>query len=271
MKKHLNFRGKLTGFTLIELLVVIVIIGVLATISVSTFSGYFERARLAKAQASYSQIKTLFLAQNASTENEFFTGWYAFDGDNDVKTNSPYLLDKTEQKNHLNEANLNNASFRQSSDTPLKTGKSLKTNRAQIYKIGLFSGRPVNKITFAFWFKKSDEITTCPIYSGTSAIWLLENGKIKFLLDNNNSLTTRINTYKNNKWHYLIASYGDKIMRIWLDGKLVDSKNEVILEEDLLSGWKGVSIGYNSIGRSFNGWLDEIMFFPYSFDGKKLK
>jgi len=39
------------GFTLIELLVVIVIIGILATISVATFSGYFDRARTAKIEA----------------------------------------------------------------------------------------------------------------------------------------------------------------------------------------------------------------------------
>jgi len=38
-----NMKQK--GFTLIELLVVIVIIGILATISVATFSGYFGKAR----------------------------------------------------------------------------------------------------------------------------------------------------------------------------------------------------------------------------------
>lgn len=42
---------RIKGFTLIELLVVIVIIGILATISVATFSGYFERARTAKLEA----------------------------------------------------------------------------------------------------------------------------------------------------------------------------------------------------------------------------
>lgn len=68
---------KKQGFTLIELLVVIVIIGVLATISIATFKGYFEKARLAKAQQSFNQIKSLFLAQNASTEANLFTAWYS--------------------------------------------------------------------------------------------------------------------------------------------------------------------------------------------------
>lgn len=39
---------KYKAYTLVELLVVIVIIGILATISVATFSGYFEQARNAK-------------------------------------------------------------------------------------------------------------------------------------------------------------------------------------------------------------------------------
>ncbi len=42
----MNFRKH--GFTLIELLVTIVIIGILSTIAISTFSGYFAKARDAK-------------------------------------------------------------------------------------------------------------------------------------------------------------------------------------------------------------------------------
>lgn len=51
-----NKQNSQRGFTLIELLVVIVIIGILATISVATFSGYFDKARAAHAQAELAQI-----------------------------------------------------------------------------------------------------------------------------------------------------------------------------------------------------------------------
>ncbi len=44
------------GFTLIELLVTIVIIGILATIIVSTISGYFAKARDAKRLADISKV-----------------------------------------------------------------------------------------------------------------------------------------------------------------------------------------------------------------------
>lgn len=51
-------KSKITGngFTLIELLVVIVIIGILSTISVATFQGYFDDARLAKLKNGRSSI-----------------------------------------------------------------------------------------------------------------------------------------------------------------------------------------------------------------------
>jgi len=59
----LLFKAK-RGFTLIELLVVIVIIGILATISVATFSEYFDRARTAKIEAEVGPlVRTIVMAR----------------------------------------------------------------------------------------------------------------------------------------------------------------------------------------------------------------
>ena len=52
-------KQNLGGFTLIELLVVIVIIGILATISVSTFGNYIDKAHQGKSYALEGQINTL--------------------------------------------------------------------------------------------------------------------------------------------------------------------------------------------------------------------
>ncbi len=56
------------GFTLIELLVVIVIIGILATISVATFGGYFKKARDAERQSAVQNIATIMKVLNATEE-----------------------------------------------------------------------------------------------------------------------------------------------------------------------------------------------------------
>lgn len=56
---------KQTGFTLIELLVVIVIIGILATISVATFSGYFAQARDSERQAAVRNAATVLKTARA--------------------------------------------------------------------------------------------------------------------------------------------------------------------------------------------------------------
>jgi len=52
------------GFTLIELLVVIVIIGILATISVATFSGYFAKARDTERKTFAGAARTAITAES---------------------------------------------------------------------------------------------------------------------------------------------------------------------------------------------------------------
>ena len=57
------------GFTLIELLVVIVIIGILATISVATFSGYFAKARDTERKTFTSAARTAIQAEALTNAN----------------------------------------------------------------------------------------------------------------------------------------------------------------------------------------------------------
>lgn len=52
-------QTKKQGFTLIELLVVIVIIGILATIAIPQFTGYFAKARDSERASSISSMSTL--------------------------------------------------------------------------------------------------------------------------------------------------------------------------------------------------------------------
>jgi len=62
------------AFTLVELLVVIVIIGILATISIGTFQGYFTQARDAQRLSTISSIATIIKTSQATQE----TNQYVF-------------------------------------------------------------------------------------------------------------------------------------------------------------------------------------------------
>jgi prepilin-type N-terminal cleavage/methylation domain-containing protein len=61
-----NFGLKKGGFTLIELLVVIVIIGILATIGIASFNGYFAKARDTERQAALRNMSTIMQAARAT-------------------------------------------------------------------------------------------------------------------------------------------------------------------------------------------------------------
>ncbi len=277
-------NSKNSAFTLIELLVVIVIIGILATIAVSTFSGYFEKARLAKAKTNYSQIKTLFLAQNTATEDNLFTGWYSFDGNNDVNTSSPYIVDNSPAGNNLTTA-LGSGTFHQSDDTPLGIGKSLYTDKKRLALYGSSNIKALdsNKLTMAVWVKVLNEENgrVVPFFISASAgFYVFPNqGTATFYINKTqDGVSNTKKLIKRNEWHYLVGSYdGDsQVMRLWIDGELVGVKENVPLTTPFQgtgSNHGGIHIGfeYTPTPPLYKGYVDEAMMFPFAFDGKKLQ
>lgn len=138
------------AFTLIELLVVIVIIGILATISTTSFNGAMERARLAKAQSMAAQMKTQFIAENIVSKNPLFTGWYAFE-DGEVSQSSPFVLDKSDAGYDILYNQSGWATFSQSDDTGTGSGKSLELVGGTLYAGAFSSQTPItNKVTMGF-------------------------------------------------------------------------------------------------------------------------
>lgn len=275
-------KQKFAGFTLIELLVVIVIIGILATISVSTFSGYFEKARLAKAQQSYSQIKSLFLAQNASTENNLFSAWFSFDSPGSVNTTSPYIIDQTESKNNLDIIRGSGYFLQDNSDTPLGIGSSLKMQDKEFQQMWVISNSPIDNITTAFWFKMNNlpgQYTPPVFLTSSMGTVIFPDGKARFYinLDYLGTGTSHIETeagfIEPGKWHYAVGSYdgNNQTLRFYIDGDLI-GKKEGVAKTINFSG-HGIMIGYgwHGVNQNFDGWLDEVMLFPYAFDGKELK
>ena len=265
---------KNTAFTLIELLVVIVIISILATISVATFQGYFEKARMAKAKAMAVQMQRLFLAQNASTEKNLVTAWYGFDGDGDVNTSNPYLIDKSGSGNNAT-AGDGSCDYSQDEETPMETGKSLKTNKCKFQR-GPYNAAdyPRKKITMAMWIKVSSfgSFMTYPLWVyGKNLFEIHKNGRVDFRLytagGRARSADGIIDPYK---WHYIVGSYDGETVRLFVDGDLVAIAENVSVSDDFFSD-RNIIVGYSSGGYAFDGYLDEIMIINYGFDGKELK
>ena len=78
-------KNKKTGFSLIELLVVIVIMAILATISIGTFAGFFERARDAKRTTTVDLMSNLVKSTDATDWSELKYDYRIVSGKN-IKT-----------------------------------------------------------------------------------------------------------------------------------------------------------------------------------------
>jgi prepilin-type N-terminal cleavage/methylation domain-containing protein len=267
-------KQKLFGFTLIELLVVMVIIGILSAISIATFKGYFEKARIAKARHAAKQVEKLFLAQNASTEENLFTSWYAFDLPGDINQSLPYIIDKSEAGNDLITI-AGSGYFSQDSDTGIGVGKSLRVDQKRLGRNGSVPGGPEDKLTFSFWFKMNELPPggiTYPVFLNSSAgFYIQSTGNINFYINgggSNNRVRSDSDVIKKDKWYHAIGSYNGSTLRLWLDGELMATR-ENITQTVPFQG-RGLYIGYHTDSRYFNGWVDEIMVFPYAFGGEKL-
>ncbi len=266
-------KNKNKAFTLIELLVVIVIIGILATISVATFQGYFEKARLAKAQQAYNQIKSLIFSQNASTEKNLITARYTFDGNTLNTTSSPYALDTSGTGNNLTNIT-SSGSFSQSNDTPLGIGKSLRITSKRIYKNGNFINEAINKVTLAAWIKVTDythSAATYPVWLNHGAgLAISQNGVVTFFINNRaNAVRSQPKSVVPDKWYYIVASYDGDTLKLWIDGNLISSESGVTQTVDFKG--QGFVLGQIYTTPYFDGWLDDVMYMPYAFDGEKFK
>lgn len=145
---------------------VIVIIGILSTISVATFQGYF-----AKAQFASVQDKGVFLGHDVLvSEGEQFMARYTFDDNDDIRGSNPYLRDNSGNGNNF--TGRYGVSVVQSSDTFDRIGQSVRFNGDTKYVLtnGNIDKIPVGKITIAFWFNRESS------HRQTSVSFLWQNG-----------------------------------------------------------------------------------------------
>lgn len=211
----------------------------------------------------------MLLATDAATEDDIVTAWYSFDRDSDVNLSSPFIIDKSSSANNLISIS-GSGTYSSDTDTGLESGTSLRINQVGISNAGspITPNEPLDKLTIGTWVKFED------ISSGNN--WLAQllpssrvevgsNGSVSFVTNlGADAVTTASGFIENNKWHYLIVSYGNGNTKIWIDGELVANDNSIGTVD-----FQGlISIGAPS-SLNFNGWLDELIISNMAFDGEQ--
>ena len=249
------------GFTLIELLVVIVIIGVLSTISVATFQGYFEKARIAQSQAFATQFEHKLLADKVLNDDRDFIGLYDFNNPLSISQTTPFIIDGSPYESNIS-AKTGSGTFSSSTENGVGIGNSLRINDARLYSYTTaLPGSAV--ITLASWIKLHEDSSisgfSTPFKAGGSAgIGISEDEALFYI---NNSLGSIVRgPIKKGKWHHIVGSYDGSTSRLWIDGQLVEEKDIV----------QTVPFTYHYLHfgdhyRHFDGWIDDVIINPGVF------
>lgn len=257
-------KNKNIAFTLIELLVVIVIIGILLTISISSFNGYIEKARIAKAQVFEKKISDAIARYGTLEEKDMFTAWFKGDNANDFSW-APYRLlrDNSGKGNHLTHGR----APVQDDETPTGIGKSMRFNSGTPYRYNGFGKRnyPSNKMTIATWVNIENIVAGDIWYVyfiSDFGIKISPFGSRSLCLVHNGSGSICTKTPKANRWYYVVGSYNGETgdMKLWVDGDLVASRGGVTLIPPLANSMR---VAYN-----FYGLMDELKILPHAFNGE---
>jgi prepilin-type N-terminal cleavage/methylation domain-containing protein len=263
MKKNKKFAG----FTLIELLATIVIIGTLSTISVSTFQGHFEKARIARAKAFASETEGRLKAKTIASQQSLISDC-SF---NEIIDNGFSCLAGP----NLSVANMPIDNSFLSEDTPANSGKSYFLPNGQYYATSYnFPVKKANGITISAWLKE-DFIENEGIRSFFSINQelvfqiKLENNVAKLIVETDGQdLGSHYYEFSspslNAGWHHLLGSfdYNTKTIKFYLNGKLIN--------KNVLSGINYISQDTNSSQLSVtgSGLVYSLKFYPLAIDNE---
>lgn len=270
---------KAKGLTLVELLVVIGVVGILATISLTTFTGYQKKARLARAQSAAKQMKHIFLAQDTIIQNDVFSAWYKFDGENDVSQTAPFITDNSNSDNHLSPRG--NVLYSSSSMTGSGVGKSLEINAPDGTLEKWVEWQPTSPketLTIAFWVRIKDYHNrnngVIPFYIDEIAgIRIFPSGRVRLFIDTHEGntqpyLDTEEGVVNFDEWHYIVGTVdkNKQTMSIYVDGTKKASRDGI--PTTVIQNWKPLySIGRHLLPMTI--LIDEIMVFSYSYENEK--
>lgn len=227
------------GFTVVELLIVIVVVGILATLTIISYGGVQENARIAKAQQFESQLLHRYGA--------YATGRWNFDdcsgssvrndalGTSDTITGTATWITSTPSGSGC--ALTFNGATRIETQADLKSSFYVKSAWVRLQAAPCTASNNVISQAVSGGANAAFYIPSCSIQAGHNGAWGTINPGINI---------------GDGKWHHLALIWETGVLKLYVDGALRTSANAAAAPSPL--GY--VAIGAHSGGNYLVGDID---------------
>lgn len=236
------------GFTIVELLIVVVVIAILAAITIVSFNGITERARVSSAKSFASQLLRRDAAQAS--------GYWNFN-----ECSGSTVANTAGNASTATNAVLGTVSW--STDTPSGTGCSLNFNSNSFITTIPLSNSYYMK---SAWIKTASTASALNIVSdatATNTAFFLSVSKASAGHNGGWSVTQGTTDLNDDKWHFVTAEFTQNAsgtngtMVITVDGSVVATQTSVALMTDVENSFQQIG-AYRSTSY-FNGRMDDVM------------